>query len=297
MSKYVFNSTNKKESEKGTKLFHLAIVVSNEDDNDGGRIKVRIKGFDNHIDNVNDLPYVFPMLQKFFHVIPKVGESVWVMFPDSQNPYTNRVYFGPIISQPQTLDRDDHLVSSMTNLDSSITSPKVAPSKIPESKGVYPDKEDVALQGRNNNDIIFKDNEIVIRNGKFTKEKIKGVPKFNKKTPSYIQLKNNSERGVINVVSNKIHLLTHKDGQPLFNLTDQKDLISEEELNKIISEAHSLVFGDLLIEYLNLFKDAFINHVHAYNGTKTENLKGEDTINKFLEYDVNNLLSKNIKIN
>jgi hypothetical protein len=300
-NKFNFNSANYREDGKPDNIFHIGVVEDNLDAADAGRIKVRVKGIDDHITDVGELPFVFPLMSKFIHVIPKAGETVWVMFPDKQNPFYNRVYIGPIISQPQNLRSDPHVISSTAGLDGGFAGLKASPSSFPESKGIYPNVGDVAIQGRYNNDILLKENEIQIRVGKFNQSNKDGeIPHFNKLNPTYIQLKQSKtqdEGGVINVVGSKINLLSHKDGNPRFNLSDQDNMISDEQLSKILDEAHPLVFGDLLIEYLNLLKEAFINHVHAYNGTKPEDLKGMNAKKKFLEFDVSRIISKNIKIN
>ena len=72
------------------------------------------------------------------------------------------------------------------------------------------------------------------------KKKIKEV-KFVKNKP-----KNTS---VINLVANKLNLISH-DGEHTFNLTDPKGLITDEEQEKINKEAHPLVYGDTLVEFL-----------------------------------------------
>lgn len=302
-NKFNFNTSGLDNKSKTNKIIHLGVVESTLDESDGGRIKVRVKGVDDHIGSTVELPYAFPMLQKFVHIIPQIGESVWIMFPDTTNPYEDRLYLGPIISQPQKLKKDHHGLSSTSTLGSIYAKPGPAPSTIPESQGVFPKNKDFAIQGRENTDVVFKDSEVLIRAGKFIKnDSIKGVPKFNKKNPSYIQIKQIQSpdvklNGVINVVSNKINLLTHQDGSPRFNLSDQNTMISDEELGKIQENAHPLVFGDLLIEYLELFKNALTNHVHPYNGMKPEDLAGHFSIKKFLEYDVSKIICKNIKIN
>lgn len=300
MSKYNFNPMSN-ENTKSDKIFHIGVVESNTDNSDAGRIKVRIKGVDDHITDVNDLASVFPLINKFMHVIPKIGETVWVVFPDKKNPFVDRLYIGPIISQPQNLNKDPHAISSTAGLDSAFSTLKTAPSTIPESKGVYAGVGDIAIQGRFNTDIILKENEVLIRAGKFLQSnKNEEIPKFNKLNPTYIQLKQSKDDeagGVINVVGSKINILSHKGGSPRFDLGDQNNMISNEQLAKILDEAHPLVFGDLLIEYLNLFKEAFINHVHSYNGLRPEDLKGMNARQKFLEFDVSKIISKNIKIN
>ena len=292
-----------------TTIFYYGIVVSNIDELGANRIRVRINGIDDHV-NDSKLSYAFPMVQKFFHIVPKLGETVLVFLPDVKNPHIDRVYVGPIISQPQNLQKDNELYSSMSTLDSGNLEPKPSPNTIPENRGVYPNPEDVAVQGRNNSDIIFRDKEAIIRAGQFnSKVAIGDIPQFNKVNPSYIQIKhdvvlNESEDkrdiergGVINVVSNKINLLTHKGGSPRFILNDQESNISDDELLKIIKEAHPLVFGDNLIEFIKIFINAFNNHVHAYPGMNPQDKSGENNIDKLLEYNLESILSKNIRIN
>ena len=313
MSKYffgggsIYNQGGSKRLE--TTIFYYGVVVSNSDELGANRIKVRITGIDDAISK-SDLAYSFPMVQKFVHIVPKIGETVLVLVPDVKNPQIDRMYVGPLISQPQMLKKDSELFSSKSALDSGLREPRPAPTTIPENKGVYPKVNEIAIQGRNNSDIIFKDTEVLMRAGQFDINTIEGdIPKFNKVDPSYIQIKHNTvlvketenkaeERGgVINVVSNKINLLTHKNGSPRFQLNDQDTNISEVELLKIIANAHPLVFGDMLIEYLKLQRVAFANHVHPYPGMKPQDLSGSTDIDKYLEFDLESVLSKNIKIN
>jgi len=307
-NKYNFkgNSIYDKNGEN-IKVFHFAIVESTNDPFEGGRIKARIKGVDDS-KTTGNLPFSFPMLQKFFHVVPRIGETVMVFTPDPKNTNVDRVYVGPIISQPQRLYNDPELYTSRSLLDSGYKDPSPSPSSIPENKGVYPNKKEVAFQGRKNTDIIFKDNEVRIRAGKFITTNNGEIPKFNKINPAYIQLKHEAvikkENGksdelgsVTNIVASKINLLTHKDGAPRFTLDDQDDLIKEGELLKILEDSHQLVFGDKLVQYLKLQRAAFSNHVHRYHGKKAEDLSGSDDIDNYLDYDLDSMLSKNVRTN
>ena len=313
MSKYAFPGGSIYNKGSGrrleTTIFYYGKVLSNEDELGASRIRARISGVDDSLEFEN-VPYAFPMVQKALHVIPKAGETVLIFIPDVKNPNIDRMYIGPIISQPQLLFKDNEIFSAKSTLDSGIKQPKPAPFTIPENRGVYPNINDIALQGRNNSDIILKEKEVQIRAGQFDSKVAKGdIPKFNKINPSYIQIKhdvnlvkatdnsNGEIGGVINMVSNKINLLTHKNGSPRFTLNDQNTLISESELQKIIDEAHPIVFGDDLIEFLEVFIEAFINHVHAYPGLKPQDYSGSNDIDRLLEYDLQSFLSKNIKIN
>jgi hypothetical protein len=190
---------------------------------------------------------------------------------------------------------------------------------IPQLIGIFPNKEDISIQGRYNTDITQKSNEIVLRAGKFESTPITDKNPypftFNAKTQSFIQMKNDvllnrskdgesTEKGTItNIVANKINLITHKDGSPRFNVTDQNSLITDDEMFRILEEAHQLPFGDVLIEYLKLLKEALFAHVHNGNGnpatdlTASGNKQALATFKSRAEDLEKSMLSKNIRIN
>ena len=297
----------------------LGEVVSVQDPNYLGRIKVRVKGPANKggDDGIPDteLAWCFPLIPKFISTQPKIKEAVYIFTFDKNRQHTDRLYLGPIISQPQQFNFDPYYTSAMAGFTFGSQSPSVSINTIPQLKGVFPDPQDISIQGRFNTDITQKNNEVVIRVGKFESSKPDKVNpfnfKFNNKTQGYFQIKNDAvislktdtkeERGTVtNIVSNKINLLTHKDGNPKFNLTNQDNLISDEELSRVLEEAHQLPFGDILLEYLILLKNAFFNHVH--NGsTPTELITGNKlSVAEFrLKADEleKRMLSKNIRIN
>lgn len=291
-------------------------VVSINDEKGLGRIKVRIKGAqtiggdDGKSDS--DLPWSYPLLPKHLSVVPKIGENVFVFVFEKAKQHVDRLYIGPIISQETKLEFDNGPSSAMAPFTFGPQEPSVNPERISDVLGVFPKKDEVSIQGRYNTDITQKNNEIVLRAGKFvTVNKSPNNPfgiSFNTKTQAYLQLKNgvdiNDEKGsVANIVANKINLLTYKDGSPIFNLADKDDLITSSELNKILTEAHPIPFGDVLIEYLILLKQALFSHVHNGNGNPATDLTASGnqqslTIFKNKAEDLEKaMLSKNIKIN
>lgn len=302
-NKYSFPGVSIYQQGGGTPIIYFGVVTSTNDEYDGSRIKVRIKGLDDNIVSEN-LPYCFPIVPKFLHVVPKVGETVMIMVPNSANPMDNRLYIGPVISQPQKLENDPHFYSSRALMPNGFIGPEEAPSLKPEAKGVYPEKEEIAIQGRQNTDIRLKNKEVLIRAGKFV---VGNKVKFNKINPAYIQLKHDVEvkpaegkndpakRGsVINVVASKINLITHEDGRPRFKVTDQNDTITAEEQARILDEAHPLAYGDVIEEFMSLVKEFVQSHVHPYHGDPADQTKNvQDIIN----FDLNRVSSKNIKIN
>jgi hypothetical protein len=215
---------------------------------------------------------------------------------------------GPIISQPQMLTHDNHFYTSKSAFSSGFVEPKASSGTVPENLGVNPSKSDVALQGRENSDVILRKNEALIRAGKYSTPKNKSdIKLFNKKDPAYIQLKNDviikkekdkEVKGTVtNIVASKINLLTHEEGRPRFVLNDQNKQITDSELLNILENAHPLAFGDVLIEYLKLQREAFTSHVHPYHGKKPQDLSGADDIDRYLSFNIDSILSKNIRIN
>lgn len=328
-------------SNLGTNYRYLKTgIVESIKDNEGlGRIKVRILGAksvggDGSKEDtpINDLPWSFPLIPKHLSVIPKVNDVVWVFVLSPDRQLADRLYIGPIISQTDKLETDSFFNggSPLTPFSfggkkprKPVLSDETTDVIIKDLVGVFPKADEISIQGRFNTDITQKRNEVVIRAGKFEEATTNEFKiKFNYKTQGFIQIKNDvsyqtqkmvggvsvpnedtSERGsVINIVSNKINFLTHKDGAPSVTLNNE-NLISDEELKKMLGEAHQLPFGDVLLEYLKLLKDAIFNHVHNGNGNPATDLATSGNIQSIgalrakaqdLE---SRMLSKNIRIN
>jgi len=301
--KYSFAGKSLYQQGGGTPIIYFGKVASITDEFDGGRVKARIKGIDDNIITLN-LPYCFPMVPKFLHMVPKVGETVMIMVPNSANPYDNRMFFGPVISQPQKLEVDPHYYSSKSLMTDGFIGPEEAPSGLPDATGVYPTKDEIALQGRLNTDIRLRRNEVLIRAGKFvTGNKFK----FNKNNPAYIQLKHDVEvkpaegkndpakkGSIVNVVASKINLITHEDGRPRFKVTDQSNSITEEEQARMLDEAHTVPYGDVVEEFFSLIKEFVQSHIHPYHGDPADQTK---TVQDIINFDLNRVSSKNIKVN
>lgn len=305
------------------KFVQIGEVVSVDDPFYLGRIQVRIKGSrsrggdDGILDA--DLAWAFPLIPKFVSTQPQPKEAVFIFVFGKDKQHADRLYLGPIISQPQQLAFDPLYITAMAGFTFGSTKPQVSVATIPQLKGVFPDPADVSIQGRYNTDITQKTNEIVLRAGKFETVAISGNNPFpfiyNTKTQGYIQIKNDvvtvpktdqqdEEKGsVTNIVSNKINLLTHKDGSPRFDLTNSDNLISDAELANILDAAHQLPYGDIVLQYLILMKEALFAHVHNGNGNPATDLTASGNKQALADFKSKaddlekQMLSKNIRIN
>ena len=165
---------------------------------------------------------------------------------------------------------------------------------------VYFKKDGIFIQGRENVDIIFNNNELILRCGK---HELNNKLKFNRSTINFIQQKNNviinndndnnTYGSVTNIVANKINLISH-EGETRYNVTNPDNLISDEVMLEIIQKNHPLVLGDYLIEFLNLLKDYAVGHVHPYNGMSPD---PSEIVKKLVAFDLNKLISKNVTTN
>ena len=255
-------------------IIRLCEVLSVEDDNAGLRIKVRIDPDDGDIQYIEDLPYAFPLLPKLIHVNPKVGECVMVIYSTQGQSNGNRWFIGPLISQQYRLNYDPFKFSSRSLLNGmQIDKPLPNPDQNPANDGTIPEHDDIAIQGRQNTDVVLKNNELRLRCG-FKKEPLappQSSLQFNDVDLSYIQMrykrmkdkKGNEFASVVNVVADRINLLSH-DSISYFDTTDPKELITDESLLNILDNAHPLPYGDLLIEFLNKLIRIFKEHTHPF---------------------------------
>jgi len=260
-------------------------VISVNDEYKGGSIKVRIPELDNLISDEN-LADAYPLLPKFFHVLPKKGEIVRIFLENTKYPQRGRLWIGSVISQLQNIEYDGILTAlSTTNL--GVTQPQKSIDTYPDAKDVFPEDEDVAIIGRKNNDIILKENSTEIRVGKHVNG---DVYKKNKINPAIIKIDfNNNEKSETIIISDKIALLSH-DGKPKFRSYD----LDNEYKNKIFETGHPSVRGDVLVKILKVFKNAIMQHIHPYHSVVAD---PSGVILDLEKIDFESILQKNIVIN
>ena len=132
-----------------------------------------------------DLVLCMPLLPDFFHVKPQVGEMVFVIVENPADASSVRYWIGPIITSKLKLNYQGYEDSfKMFNKTSFISNPKTS-SNINLSM-ILPGESDVAIQGRNDSDLILKNREALLIAGKFSD--IKNL-KINTENPSFLRLK------------------------------------------------------------------------------------------------------------
>lgn len=285
----------------------IAEVISVDDSQKGGRIKVRIHPEDNKKPQ-SEIQYALPLLPKIFHIIPKVGEAVLILLAASNDGNSNRYYIGPIISQEQKMEYDGFSAGALSMYPDALIKPQVSHDRIPDAKGAFCDDTDIAIYGRKGCDVILKENDVRIRCGARIDGETKIGKTFNKLSPSYLKLKYNDDttkvtnlstgfeheyNSTATLVADQINLIAN-NGKTYYNTTDGKDMITDEEIKKIISEAHLLPYGDTLVSFLRYFLRMFKEHAHPYPGMPTILPSGNED---FFNYDLNQILSKNVRIN
>ena len=266
-------------------------VISIDDEVDGGRIKVRVPDLDNRTGDV-DLPWCYPLLPKFFHLYPQVGEIVRIFLEDIKFPERSRFWMGSVISQPQKIGFDSKFTAlSTTNF--ALTAPEASPTTYPDAQGVFPLKTDVAIVGKVNTDIILRINEVHIRAGKHEND---NILKLNTKNPAEISLIYEPQSGTENiyysntiVMSDKIALITH-DGNPQFKAAR----LSSQDRKRIFDTGHPIARADVLIEALEVIRMALINHIHGYSGLPADKTA---VIKKLEEIRFEAILQKNVVTN
>ena len=244
-------------------------VISISDDTDADRIKVRLIPEDNS-KSIDEINYAFPILPKMFHVKPKVGEAVLVLLAVTNDGNSQRYYIGPVVSQDHRLNFDPYFQGADSFLRGAYKKFDVAPRMNPDHNGILPNDNDIVIRGRKNADIQITDDDVRIKAGvKVVDDTNAYNMKFNIKNPSYAKFKYHNasladgSKSTATIVSDKIALLSNNSPN-YFYTTDRKDLITDDELNRVIESAYKLPYGEKLVEFLNAFVDAFVKHTHPF---------------------------------
>jgi hypothetical protein len=284
---------------------------------DGLRVRVELPtdlvGQDE--EKLKQLPWSFPLMPKTFQSIPKVGEAVLVFYDGSKEG--QRYYIGPIISQPQfnTYAAKDNATSLLITKG---TKPLERVSNSPYTNGAFPKQTDVAIIGRGSEDVILRSDtsstnrndvvssEVQLRAGIRTQPLNDPNPNmvgniiFNGTDPAYIQMKykkglSKNAASIINMVANRVNIMSNKDANISHDLGDNKNLIQDDKIDGIMDNLHQVPMGDKLVELLKIIKGCILHHVHPWAGMEQCGDWG-GYITQLEGYDIDAILSKYVRI-
>ena len=251
------------------KVVRFCKVVSIADDTDADRIKVRLSPEDND-KTIDEIDYAFPLLPKMFHVKPKEGEAVLVLLSVTNDGNSQRYYIGPVISQDDAIFKDNFFGGADSFLRGAFKKLGTAPRMDENKKGILPNDDDVVIRGRKNADIQVTGDDVRIKAGvKIVNGDNPYNMSFNTKNPAYAKIKyhqkklNDNVNSTATIVADKINLLSNNSSY-YYKLTDRDDLITDDELNKVIESAYKLPYGEKLVEFLKVFVNAFSVHTHPF---------------------------------
>ena len=284
-------------------IVKICEVVWIEDDTDGNRIKVRLTS-DDFQTPVEELPYAIPFLPQMLHIKPKLHEAVLVLNAVANNGKSQRYYIGPLISQINHI-YNENLFDATNQFDTSTGA--LEPSELRDvnkTSGAVPKDDEIAIVGRKFSDIILSDNDLRIRCGAKKIDVLQ--PKtfsFNSTDSAYIKLKyhENGLPGVekcnstATIVADKINLVGNRSNYHAYYLANDPDeFINDENMAHLINSAHALPYGDILLNFLALFRKVFMEHTHPF--PMLPPCQPEDFKN-LGKYDLNKILSESVRIN
>ena len=295
----------------------VRVESNNDNDNASGlRIKANLDPDGKSAlkpDEIDNLPWYFPLMPKTFQSVPKYGECVLILYDEAGSTNGQGYYIGPVISQPQFFEKCEYDTATSL-LKVSNTTPISSIDKFSGSTGSFPNTGDVAVEGRGAEDIVLKytggTSEIDIRagirgpvQGDGEKDEVGNI-RFNSTDPAYIQVKRKNglatgekhqANSVVNVVADRINIMSNRDDTVSPNLHNRVTLVDEEKMDELMDSLHQVPMGDKLVELLKIMKGAIMHHVHPWAGMEQCG-DWPGYIKKLDGYDIDSILSEYVRI-
>lgn len=294
---------------QASRNWYPAKVINIDDPSEQNRIVCRILNLDENGDikggrdrDVPDskLPFCICMNPPHIHIRPMVGEMVYVSLENPSDNSAPRYYIGPIITSKLKLKYQEYNEAVKVFDDTAFPVNQSVNSK-PKVASLFPDISDIALQGRDDSDLMLKQREAYLVAGKFKPNSFEA----NIEMPSYLQLKqfDNIKTGPLkafsqaNLQSSNVNIyspLGKFRGLDLAKYETNEDLKSFGDLaNKL----HPAVFGDELVKLWEVVLRVLITHIHTPQSplvpTPDSAILQQYTVSGKLQ----DLLSKHVRIN
>jgi len=289
-----------------------AIVVSNEDPLGMKRIIARIVSLDENgeINGGRDrdtpteqLPFSVPMMPNHFHIIPIEGEMVYILLENPSDNSAPRYYMGSQINSSFKLKFQAYEEAERVFKDTKFNLNKSKNSDINASL-MFPKVGDIAIQGRDDSDLILRPREVFLVAGKFKD----GTTDLNIDSPSSFQLtqlenSDNKEENLIprysqaNITSTNVNIFSSRGkfrAESLAKFEINEDLKSFGELANTL---HPAVFGDELIKLLDLMIRVVLNHIHTPQVSLVPTPESKELSTYTVEGELQRIISNHIRIN
>lgn len=277
-----------------SKAIHYGLVTELLD---AHRIRVRIQGIDTKI-QTNKLPICYALIPLHLHFLPKVGEVVRVILSDASNPFDDRLWVGPVITDYDYLNQQAYPFGQEVTLTeqaiADLTTP-VPRNSFPNSAGVFPDAipnaDEQKLLGRGNTEIGLDLRTAYLKAGKHTKDDIHKRNAVNQGTIQ-TNISQDGTKSSALILADMLLLLSHQGTPRPSSLHGQE--FTDSDIDAAFAQAHPLPYADILRSFCELVRNAINEHVHPYDGKSP--IKG-DAMRKLNEFDLDSFISKNVKIN
>ncbi len=314
---------------RSNRIIYPAIVRDVEDKASQNRIRAEIVHFDDEgnikggKDNntpLDKLPICIPLLPEFVHVRPQVGESVIIIMENPADVTAPRYWIGPIRTSQLKMDFESYQQSQSIFSRSSFKQGEIQDSESNEKNArvnsIIPQQPEIALQSKEDSDVTLKRREVLIRAGKFEKDKIE----INITRPCRIQLRQVDQQqrqaGVfttglnnrsfspfsqINIEATNINLISTegKNRDPeAENIETETNRQNLERFGGTTGQLHPVVFGDELIALLKLMINFMLTHIHTPQKPAVAPLEDIAQLSLFkTDTKIQELVSKNIRVN
>jgi hypothetical protein len=273
----------------GMNRIQARIVTTEENNSTERRSQKKGKGGTNSGRDGNkldgNLVWCIPMLPEHIHLRPQAeqkdadgnviveGEMVFVILDNPSDNSSMRYWVGPIRKTQLNLKYESFSSAKRIYNITNASTEKI-PSQDPKLAAVLPGEGDIAIQGKDDSDLILRQREVFLVAGKF----VAGSTSKNEVSPSSLQLKqfsiqddndNTISYSQANLTSTNINLFS-PDGKfrgpnaqaaEIALDSNGNDLL--ERWGELADSLHPSVYGDELLNLLDLMIRIILNHIHT----------------------------------
>ena len=200
------------------RIWFYAVVVDNQDPLNLGRVRAHvltddisaiqksIQGFNPEDYWTEKDPFLFnSLLPLYMWAVPKVDELIQIYYHDANTSQFLNAYYiqGPFNRIQNIVHENFNESQKYTDISGvqiigakNLRNPN-GTYKNPDPNGVFPDPGDIAVMGRGSTDMVLKQDEVLIRAGKYNGELVSDRDPIGNKNRAFIQLSKFQNRTTI----------------------------------------------------------------------------------------------------